>query len=356
LHSPFFKITATLLVGLLAALICVALKTPLPWMIGPLLSTAVWSMLNGPTQSWTPLRNVGQWVIGAALGLYFTPQTNALVLQLWWLVVLAIVWSLALGCAFGRWLHWHNAARLPDLNPATAYFASAIGGASEMTLLAERERARTDLVASAHSLRILMVTLIVPFAIQWMGWHGQDAAFRTPLPVQAEGFGLLALLTGVGALVMRALKRPNAWFIGPLLISVLLTSNQVSLSGVPVELTNAAQWVIGVSLGVRFNASFVHTAPRWLLSAAWGTAGMMALCALFAWGLSHLTPFPVATLILATAPGGIAEMAITAKVLQLGPAVVTAFQVCRLVGVLFLADPLYHRLKPYMQAPDNPRP
>ena len=91
MHSPFFKITATLLVGLLAALICVALKTPLPWMIGPLLSTAVWSMLNGPTQSWTPLRNVGQWVIGAALGLYFTPQTNALVLQLWWLVVLAIV-------------------------------------------------------------------------------------------------------------------------------------------------------------------------------------------------------------------------------------------------------------------------
>jgi uncharacterized membrane protein AbrB (regulator of aidB expression) len=42
-------------------------------------------------------------------------------------------------------------------------------------------------------------------------------------------------------------------------------------------------------------------------------------------------------------------------VLQLGPAVVTAFQVCRLVGVLFLADPLYHRLKPYMQAPANPR-
>ena len=121
MHSPFFKITATLLVGLLAALICVALKTPLPWMIGPLLSTAVWSMLNGPTQSWTPLRNVGQWVIGAALGLYFTPQTNALVLQLWWLVVLAIVWSLTLGCAFGRWLHWHNAARFPDLNPATAY-------------------------------------------------------------------------------------------------------------------------------------------------------------------------------------------------------------------------------------------
>ena len=39
--------------------------------------------------------------------------------------------------------------------------------------------------------------------------------------------------------------------------------------------------------------------------------------------------------------GGIAEMAITAKVLQLGVPVVTAFQVCRLVAVLVLAEPVY---------------
>jgi uncharacterized membrane protein AbrB (regulator of aidB expression) len=37
---------------------------------------------------------------------------------------------------------------------------------------------------------------------------------------------------------------------------------------VPQPLTNAAQLVIGVSLGVRFRAEFVHTAPRWLLAVA----------------------------------------------------------------------------------------
>jgi uncharacterized membrane protein AbrB (regulator of aidB expression) len=46
-------------------------------------------------------------------------------------------------------------------------------------------------------------------------------------------------------------------------------------------------------------------------------------------------------LILGTAPGGIAEMAITAKVLQLGVPVVTAFQVCRLVAVLILVGPIF---------------
>ena len=47
------------------------------------------------------------------------------------------------------------------------------------------------------------------------------------------------------------------------------------------------------------------------------------------------------TAILALAPGGMPEMSITAKVLQLGVPVVTAFQVCRLVAVLFLVEPLY---------------
>ncbi len=54
----------TLALALAAAALCVWLRTPLPWMIGPLLGTAAASVLGAPTQSWTPLRNAGQWAIG----------------------------------------------------------------------------------------------------------------------------------------------------------------------------------------------------------------------------------------------------------------------------------------------------
>ena len=70
---------------------------------------------------------------------------------------------------------------------------------------------------------------------------------------------------------------------------------------------------------------------------------MILLCAAFAVLLSQMTGRHCATLILGTSPGGIAEMAITAKVLQLGVPVVTAFQVCRLVAVLLLVEPLFRR-------------
>ena len=340
------RAAATLAVALAAALLCLWLHTPLPWMLGPLVATALLSLLGAPTQSSTLLRNAAQWAIGVALGLYFTPEVTALVLQLWWAILLAIVWALLLGWGFGRWLHRVLQGRLPGTpaeRRATSYFAGAIGGASEMTLLAERAGARTDLVASAHSLRLLLVTVLVPVAFAGLGLHGTDPLPPGAREVRWPGLAALAAATLAGAWVMARAGRANPWFLGALLVSMGVTMTGLQLSALPPWLTNAAQLVIGVSLGVRFRAEFVHTAPRWLLAVAAGTVAMILVCAGFAALLAWGTGLAPATLVLGTSPGGIAEMAITAKVLQLGVPVVTAFQVCRLVAVLILVEPLHRR-------------
>ncbi|MDB5943386.1 MAG: putative rane protein [Ramlibacter sp.] len=343
LNSPI-RIVGTLLLALAAACVCAWLRTPLPWIIGPLVATALASIRGVQTQSWNPLRNAAQWTIGAALGLYFTQQVAGLLVSLWWVIGLAIVWALGLGWAFGAWMYRRESARLPGSEHrkrATCYFAGSIGGASEMTLLAEREGARTDLVAASHSLRLLMVTIVVPFAFTFSGLHGVDPAPMGPRVVHWGGLALLALATGAGSWLMARTGRPNPWFLGALLVSMGLTTAGVELSALPQWMTNAAQLVIGVSLGVRFESRFVHTAPRWLLSVLLGTAGMIALSAGFAALLAWGTGVHPATMILGTSPGGITEMAITAKVLQLGVPMVTALQVCRLVAVLVLVGPLF---------------
>jgi membrane AbrB-like protein len=346
LNTPA-RVAFTLALAFAAAEACVALATPIPWMIGPLVVTALASIGGGPTESWTLSRNAGQWVIGAVLGLYFTPEVLALLRSIGWAIVASIVWALALGWGFGHWLHRGHAQRFGGTTRqqrATSYFAGAIGGASEMTLLAEREGARTDLVASAHSLRLLIVTLVLPFAFTFSGLHGIDLTPPGPRHAQWPGLALLALGTGAGGWAMQRLGRTNPWFMGALLVSMGLTMANVHLSAIPQSLTNAAQLVIGVSLGVRFRAEFVHTAPRWLGAVALGTLVMIVLCAGFALLLSLGTGLHPATLVLGTSPGGITEMAITAKVLQLGVPVVTAFQVCRLVAVLVLLEPLFSLL------------
>lgn len=342
------RIALTLIAALLAAQLCLVLRTPLPWMIGPLLCTALLTMCGVPTMSAHAFRNAGQWVIATALGLYFTPEVAQLIGGLWWAIALAIVWALLLGWGFGAWLFRYASPDLRDIPGstmrATCYYASAIGGASEMTLLAEREGARTDLVAASHSLRVLIVTVSIPFALQWSGLHGLDLLPPAIRVVEPKGLIILLLAAGVGAFIMRQLGRANPWFLGALLVTLGLTVSGITLSAIPQWMVNAAQLAIGVSLGVRFSADFLHTAPRWIALVAMGTVVLMLICALFALGLSWLTGQPWVTLILGTSPGGIAEMAITAKVLQLGVPVVTAFQVCRLVAVLLLVAPMYRWL------------
>lgn len=345
LSSSPVRILFTLALATTAAALCLALKTPLPWMLGPLIATALLSILGAPTDSSRRLRNAGQWTLGAALGLYFTPQVTALVAGLWWAIVLGVAWALFCGWLFGAWLYRVHAPHLQGVPTpvlrATSYFSGAIGAASEMTLLAEREHARTDLVAASHSLRLVIVTVTIPFALQFSGLQGLDTLPPSVRAVDVQGLALFAGLTGVGALVMERLGRANPWFMGALVVSMGLAMAGIVLSAVPQALVNAAQLVIGVSLGVRFRPGFLQTAPRWLGSVAIGTLVLLGVCALFAVGLSWTTGLHWVTMVLASAPGGIAEMSITAKVLQLGVPVVTAFQVCRLIAVLLLVAPLY---------------
>ena len=221
------------------------------------------------------------------------------------------------------------------------FFASAIGGASEMAVLGERHGARLDLVASAHSLRLLIVVLVVPFGLQLAGLHGLDSTVPGPQTVHAGGLAALVALTLAGGAAMQRVKLVNAWMLGPLAVALALTASGIELSALPKWVSNVAQLFIGVALGVRFTPAFLHTAPRWLASVGIGTLLMIVVSAAYALAIARWFGLHPATVLLGTSPGGIAEMCITAKVLELGVPVVTAFHVTRLAGVVLLAGPLF---------------
>ena len=330
----------TLAAAWLAALLCERVHVPLPWMIGPLLVTACAGMLGAPVLSVVALRNGGQWAIGTAIGLYFTPVVVAFIATLAPVLAAGVAWALLMGFLFYRLLMAVSAGATP-VDRATAYFAAAIGGASEMALLGERHGGRTDRIAAAHSLRVLIVVLAVPFGFQWAGLKGIDPTPPGPGEVHLAGLLALTMLTGTGALLVRRLGVPNPWVLGALAVAMALTAFGVELSALPKALTNTAQLFIGVSLGVRFTPEFARSAPRWLAAVAAGTVAMIAASAAFGWVLAQLAGLHWATVLLGTAPGGIAEMSITAKVMQLGVPLVTAFHVTRYVVVLLATAPIY---------------
>ncbi len=318
-----------------------ALGVPLPWLIGPLAASAGLQLAGlGPPLP-RALRDGGQLVLGLGLGLYFTPAVLATVARLAPWIALGIVWALLLGLAFAAWLRRSHA----EVDAATAFYAGAIGGASEMAVYAERAGARVDLVAAAHSLRVVIVVLGLPFALTALDVRGVDPT--VPGPRTVDALGLLALLGGalLAALGAERLRLPNAWMLGPLALALLLTAQGIEPSALPAWLSAAGQLAIGVALGSKFSRRFLAAAPRFLAAVASGTLALMAVSALFGALLAERLGLPLATLVVGTSPGGIAEMCITAKVLQLGVPVVTALHVTRLVGVLLLARPLERWLR-----------
>jgi membrane AbrB-like protein len=329
-----------LVLALAAAQACIALDAPLPWMVGPLFSTAIACMLGAPLATPVQAREAGQWAIGTALGLYFSaPVLAALARNAPW-IALAVAYAVCLGMAGGALLR-----RLSGSDDATAFFAMAVGGASEMAVQAERHGARVGHVAAAHSLRIMMVVGTIPFAVRWWSSHGWGAGLDAFAPlasrVDAGGLLLLILLTSVAALLLKRLRIPNAWVIGPLVVAMMLTAAGVQLSRLPEWMIRTGQLLIGVSLGTRFTPAFVHTAPRFLASVAACTCVTMLLSSLFALLVACVTGLHPGTMMLATSPGGIAEMSLSARVLHLGVPVVTAFHVTRMVVVVLAIGPLY---------------
>jgi uncharacterized protein len=316
--------------------ICAWLKTPLPWMIGPLLGMAIFNFSGAKLESPFLARESGQFLIAIALGLYFTPPVAREV---------GAHWALLLGAAFAAMLIGHVAGRvlskLSGVDHATGYFASIPGGASEMANLGERFGAAVDKVAVAHSLRILLVVCTVPVALTLIGVQGTDD-YR-PVVVPLDWLKLFMLFGVVGAfgILFQLIRFPNPWMMGPLVGTIVITTGGMELSSMPTWLTNAGQVLLGVSLGARFQKSFLKDAPRFVASIVATIYLTMLLALLMGIALTYLSNVPMQTLILATAPGGIAEMSITAKVLKLGVALVTAAHVTRVLVIVSFTLPVY---------------
>ena len=147
-----------------------ALRLPLPWMIGPLVAMATCNFAGAGLRAPRGARELGQIVIGTALGLYFTLDVAREVTSYWHLLLLAGAFAILLGAMAGWVL-----GRAAGIDRTTAFFASVAGGAAEMTILGERFGARPDLVALGQSIRILAVVVVVPFALTYSGARGFDA-------------------------------------------------------------------------------------------------------------------------------------------------------------------------------------
>jgi membrane AbrB-like protein len=211
---------------------------------------------------------------------------------------------------------------------------------AEMASLAKQFNAETTLVSLAQSLRVVLIVLSIPpiMAIA----TGTVAIPHQPVPLIAPAPLIVGLVIAIAASVMlAALRLFNPWLIGGLLAGISTALFLGAASKVPQGLTIAAQIAIGTALGARFRRVALIQAARssFLPATLLSTAGLICVNIIIAAGISFFVPF--LTGVLATSPGGIAEMSLTAEALSLAPPLVAAWQLCRILSVALLTGPLY---------------
>jgi membrane AbrB-like protein len=207
-----------------------------------------------------------------------------------------------------------------------------------MVNLAQRHNAETAKVAAAHSLRLLLVVLLIPAIFTW-----SLPPIAPPAPAAVSWPWLAVLLPG-GALLAwlwGRLGQPNPWMLGPLTVcAVACVSFDLHL-GLPNGLGQTGQWLIGCALGCHFDRNFFRSAPGFLARILLFCLLAMLAAAALGQGLGWLAGENQNALMLGMMPGGITELCLTAEALHLSVALVTALQVLRLFLVMFLAEPLF---------------
>ena len=330
-------------VGIPAGFLFDLLQTPIPWMIGPMVAVATLNLLGVRMHSPPYARQMGQVILGSAVGLYFTPTVVAALAANLPAIVAATIAVFLVGGLGALTL-----SRASGVDGKSTFFASIPGGAMAMAVLADRYGAQIAPVAVAHSLRVSLVVIIVPFALTYGGFPLVAAAYRPNLPLD---FSILVPWLAVGWILAEVSERlhfHNGCLLVPIFVGAALTVSGVQLSAVPQGFIDFAQLMFGLVLGARYERAFFVRyklfIPFALLNSFFILVASVIAGATLAWAFG----LPVATMILATAPGGLAEMTITAQALHISVPLVVAFHLFRVVVVNVGTQYIYPLMAPLL--------
>lgn len=333
------KFALTLMLAIFGALLFEWLLLPLPWMLGSMTLVTLGAVLRLKLFAPARIRPPMTAIIGVLLGASFSPSVldNLLV----WLPTLLglVVFSAMSGLCCAVYLH-----KIAGFDRVTAFFGGMPGGLVEMIELGSERGADERAVALMHSARILLVVFSLPFILQLLEgvpiaeYDGtRDRIMDAPLST----FAWLLVCAVVGSRMGRLLRLPAKDLMGPMLLSAILHVGGLTEFTPPTEIVNLAQLIIGTVLGVRF----VGVAPRLIgrmLAIAFGmTVIMIGIVFITAIAVGATTGIPLATLVLAYAPGGLAEMSLVALALNADVAFVATHHLARILLVMLGAAPIY---------------
>ena len=318
-----------------------SLGLPLAWLMGAAIVTGFMSFSGLVVDLPKPLYRPSLAVIGAGVGLTITPSVALEISE--WFPFMAIMGFAGVILAA---LLTPLVARKGQMENSTAFFALMPGGVIEMANIGEPHGADRTTIAALHAIRVALVVGILPLGLFFF-------FPQTGVSVPTPDLDIIPLVVVVAIAIMGGwvgmrLNLPASWLLGALLAVAIFTAAGAFEGQISAPLMAVAQVIVGMSLGAKFQRERLRKIPR---AIAVGTPALLAIIlamAFFGVVISQFLPMDAPTMVLAFSIGGLAEMVLTARSLELDMAIVAAFQSIRAILVNSCASMIWNRLSKHL--------
>jgi membrane AbrB-like protein len=331
-------------VGIVGALLFMLLHMPLPWILGPITAVMIWRLTTGRVLIWPySFRQIALVLLGYMLGTSFTRDTALQIVQQLPFMLVTNILTVLVSLSFGFII-----ARKIGVDIASGIFGSVPGGLSQMLVLSEEiEQIDATMVAFMQTIRVLAVIFFVPFlTMHGLGQHTASSGIAVPASSGVLGsswsqYVLYIVLALASARLGKKMGLPASALTGPLLstaLIIIVTGNEAP--HLPSLFLLLSQFALGVHIGLQMKPQNLKNIKLLGIYTVLSSIFLVLFTLLLAFLLTFCTPMTLTTAFLSTAPGGIAEMGVTASMVRADLSMVSGYQLFRVFFVMFIVPPL----------------
>ncbi|MDX2483381.1 MAG: AbrB family transcriptional regulator [Pseudodonghicola sp.] len=347
LFAAVWRNARTIAIGALGAGIAWTLSAPAALLVGPALAVTLAGLTGLRCAISAPLMQICFVVLGMGVGAGFTEQAGGAVLR-WPLAFAALALSMPVTMLLCRLILQHGFR----FDRRSAVLAAAPGHLSFVLAAAADSGGDVARIAVVQSIRLLALTLIVPFAALAMGYRLTASVLPTGTPMDAAHLIALAVIGVALGLVFRRLHLPAPILLGPMLASTLGHVTGLTPGTLPVWLMMPAFLVMGTMIGTRFSNMQLAQVRAALLAGLAVTLAGAGIAALAAVPVALALGIPQSHVLAGFAPGGLETMIALSAALGASPGFVAACHIIRLLILSFLIPLALHRAGPQPHAPE----
>lgn len=324
--------------GLLGAFLFKTLNIPIPWMLGPLVTIFLLQFFTKLPLKWHGnFRDAGLIVVGLSLGDYFTKEIfqtmPKFLLMIIVLNAILIAFSVALAFVTAKWCH---------IDFSTALVSSIPGGLSQLIIFAEeRDKINLSIVTYFHVIRVLLVVSLVPILLSTTS---QGVTTTDSTDTFSITIFILIFFGYIAMILAKRLKVPVPAFLGPLLFALILNIFNVQHTAVTIDFVHIAQVLVGCHIGLSLTKKDVELSKRLLIMGVVSAVLLIVLTIFTGYIFSIIYgDISFETAFLSLAPGGLDQMSLIALGIGGNVALVTMFQLFRILIIYIIVLPVLQR-------------